>query len=113
METVWVPHDCTDGFLAAYWRRPERYLDPDLRACNSALAQINQTLVERGIARLAHDLATGTWHERHADDLTHDVMDWGYRLIVCDSACRPEDSGSVHSMYCGRERAIASCWVFL
>ena len=22
-----VPNDCIDGFLAAYWRRPERYLD--------------------------------------------------------------------------------------
>src|SRR5262245_7208045 len=23
-----IPHDCVDGFLAAYWRRPEAYLDP-------------------------------------------------------------------------------------
>jgi len=86
VETVWVHHDCTDGFLAADWRRLERYLDPDVRACNSALAQIDPALVERGIVKLARDLETGIWHERHADDLTHDVMDWGDRLIVCDSA---------------------------
>ena len=23
-----IPHDCTDGFLSAYWRRPAAYLDP-------------------------------------------------------------------------------------
>ena len=23
-----VPHDCSDGFLGAYWRRPHAYLDP-------------------------------------------------------------------------------------
>ena len=23
-----VPHDCTDGFFGAFWRRPEAYLDP-------------------------------------------------------------------------------------
>ena len=27
VRAVLVPHDCTDGFLASYWRRPERYLD--------------------------------------------------------------------------------------
>ena len=28
MDRVAIPHDCADGFLAAYWRRPEAYLDP-------------------------------------------------------------------------------------
>ncbi|MEK6540892.1 MAG: class I SAM-dependent methyltransferase, partial [Pseudomonadota bacterium] len=26
-----IPHDCSDGFLYAYWRRPEAYLDPLIR----------------------------------------------------------------------------------
>src|SRR6185369_1833475 len=28
---VLVPHDCTDGFLYAYWRRPSAYLDARIR----------------------------------------------------------------------------------
>ena len=28
IEPVPVPHDCRDGFLHAYWRRPRAYLDP-------------------------------------------------------------------------------------
>jgi SAM-dependent methyltransferase len=27
-----IPQDCTDGFMAAYWRRPRAYLDPEVRA---------------------------------------------------------------------------------
>ncbi len=30
--TVPVPHDCVDGFLYAYWRRPAAYLDSRIRA---------------------------------------------------------------------------------
>ena len=85
VETIWVPHDCSDGFLAAYWRRPERYLEPDVRACISALAQTDPVLVERGIARLRKDLESGAWQRRHADERELDVMDWGYRLVICDS----------------------------
>src|SRR3954447_4376468 len=32
VEPVPVPADCTDGFTAAYWRRPEAYLDETVRA---------------------------------------------------------------------------------
>jgi hypothetical protein len=30
VDTVPVPHDCADGFGAAYWRRPQAYLDPQV-----------------------------------------------------------------------------------
>ena len=33
-----IPHDCRDGFLMAYWRRPEAYLDPAVRANISVFA---------------------------------------------------------------------------
>jgi hypothetical protein len=35
-----VPHDCSDGFLGAYWRRPEAYLSDGVRAaitCRSSI----------------------------------------------------------------------------
>src|SRR5262249_37390455 len=35
VETVPIPHDCVDGFLGAYWRRPEAYLDPAVRGAMS------------------------------------------------------------------------------
>ena len=38
-----VPHDCTDGFFGAYWRRPEAYLDMGVRASISGLARLDDT----------------------------------------------------------------------
>jgi hypothetical protein len=33
-----VPYDCVDGFYGAYWRRPEAFLDPAVRAGISVFA---------------------------------------------------------------------------
>ncbi|HVN84868.1 MAG TPA: class I SAM-dependent methyltransferase [Candidatus Binatia bacterium] len=82
IETVPVPHDCVDGFCCAYWRRPEAYLDPEVRACISCFAQLDPSDVLPGIARLRADLDSGRWHQRQADLLTQDEFDGGYRLIV-------------------------------
>jgi SAM-dependent methyltransferase len=79
-----VAADCTDGFLGAYWRRPHRYLDPRARAAISALANLDQHLVERAMRRLEIDLATGHWRERHHDLLDTDTPDLGYRLVTAD-----------------------------
>lgn len=77
-----VPHDCTDGFYAAYWRRPHAYLDPTVRAAISGLALLDQRLVHRAVRRLAADLADGTWSRHYPDlaDLTE--LDAGYRVVV-------------------------------
>lgn len=83
-EPVPVPHDCTDGFAAAYWRRPHAYLDPRVRAGISLLTQPGETALAPGLARLADDLAAGRWHTRHAELLTRDTFDVGYRLLVAD-----------------------------
>jgi hypothetical protein len=84
VEPVLVPDDCTDGFLAAYWRRPEAYLDPVVRAGISLLAQTGDDVLRPGLDRLAADLASGPWYERHADLLNLAQFDAGYRLLVAD-----------------------------
>jgi SAM-dependent methyltransferase len=77
-----VPWDFTDGVFPAYWRRPEAYLDPAVRRSCSALAQADPGVVDRGVRRLAEDLRSGHWHERHRDLLELDHFDAGFRLIV-------------------------------
>ncbi len=84
IETVPVPHDCTDGFAAAYWRRPEAYLDPVVRAGMSVLAQLGDEALRPGLARLAADLESGRWHRRHEDLLGRDSLDVGYRLLIVE-----------------------------
>lgn len=75
-----VPHDCTDGFLGAYWRRPEAYLDPAVRGAISTFTKLRD--VEPALARLHHDLSDGTWLRRHADLVDRLELDLGYRLVV-------------------------------
>jgi hypothetical protein len=76
-----VPHDCVDGFFAAFWRRPEAYLDPRVRAGMSNLSQLGAP-VDRAIAALRADLESGAWHERNRDLLEVEELDLGYRLLA-------------------------------
>lgn len=75
-----IPHDCSDGFMAAYWRRPEAYLDPAIRQAISSLARDDAGVV--GLAQLAVDLKSGAWRRHHGHLLAHDELDFGYRLVV-------------------------------
>ena len=77
---VLVPHDCSDGFLYAYWRRPEAYLDHRIRSGSSSFWAIGNA--EAGLQRLRRDLDTGEWSRRYARLLTLDAYDAGYRLVV-------------------------------
>jgi SAM-dependent methyltransferase len=75
-----IPHDCVDGFLGAYWRRPHAYLDPAVRGAISTFSKIGD--VEPGLARLRNDLENGAWTRRHGPLLTRPEVDLGYRLVV-------------------------------
>ena len=77
-----VPHDCSDGFLYAYWRRPAAYLDARIRSGCSSFWAIRD--VEAGLQKLKRDLATGEWPRRHAALAGLDAYDAGYRLVVAD-----------------------------
>lgn len=79
-----VPHDCTDGFYGAYWRRPEAYLDPRIRAGTSVFTQVSSGAVDRAVAALGADLETGRWHERHRELLTMDELHLGYYVITAE-----------------------------
>jgi SAM-dependent methyltransferase len=77
-----IPHDCRDGFLHAWWRRPEAYLDPAVRAGISLFARSTPEQLAPGLAALEADLRSGAWHERHADLLAREACDLGYVLLV-------------------------------
>ena len=88
-----IPADCTDGFVGAYWRRPEAYLDPGVRGAMSTFTKLRD--VEPGLARLRADLADGTWLRRHADLLDRSEIDLGYRIVIAPPRhCEP---GRVHA----------------
>jgi SAM-dependent methyltransferase len=81
MDRVAIPHDCADGFLAAYWRRPEAYLDPRVRAGISGFALLDQGVVARGVARLRRDLESGIWEDRFGHLRQLEELDVCYRIL--------------------------------
>lgn len=82
IQPVPVPHDCCDGFLYAYWRRPDAYLDPGIRSGSSSFWSIGSAAA--GIERLKSDLDTGAWGERYGDLMFLEAYDVGYRLVVSE-----------------------------
>src|SRR3546814_13322 len=80
ISAVPIPHDCTDGFLYAYWRRPAAYLDPRIRAAMSSFWMLDN--VSEGLQKLASDLDKSVWAQRYSELLDLDECDVGYRLVT-------------------------------
>ena len=77
-----IPHDCTDGFYGAYWRRPAAYLDPEVRDGISVFSRLSTDEVESGLESLRADLSSGAWNERHRDLLERPELHLGYYVVV-------------------------------
>jgi SAM-dependent methyltransferase len=84
IEPVAIPHDCRDGFLHAYWRRPRAYLDPRVRAGISVFRLLEPDEVADAVARLEADLDSGEWERRNGSLLELEELDLGYRIVVTE-----------------------------
>lgn len=91
-----LPHDCQDGFYAAFWRRPAAYLDPAVRGGISVFSAVRREQVEHAVRTLERDLRSGRWEDRHAEVLGLDRLHLGYYVVKAQPARR-------------RSRAMRSC----
>jgi SAM-dependent methyltransferase len=82
IELVLIPWDCADGFFEAYWRRPEAYLDDQVRRGISVWASVGPAAEQRAVRSLRNDLASGRWAERNRDLVALDAAELGLRLLV-------------------------------
>ena len=73
--------------LAAYWARPEAYLDPRVHAGISTFAPgVGPERLAPRLERLRADLASGAWAAQNAELAELDELDAGYRLLVAERA---------------------------
>jgi SAM-dependent methyltransferase len=77
-----IPRDCHDGFLRAYWARPEAYLDEQVRRNISQFNLVDPGAIERGIDRLQRDLDSGDWDARNGRLRALDSLDLGSVLLT-------------------------------
>ncbi len=81
-EPVHIPWDCADGFFEAYWRRPEAYLDENVRSGISVWSRVGPDAEQRAVHSLGDDLASGRWAERNRDLVDLDTAELGLRLLI-------------------------------
>ena len=67
IESVPVPFDCIDGFTEAFYGRPERFLDPEVRRAQSAWTFVSKEATERSLTQLHDDLESGKWDEKYGN----------------------------------------------
>ena len=60
-----MPIDCVDGITEAFYARPERFLEPEVRRAQSGWGFVDQEAIDRMLERLGADLASGEWDRRH------------------------------------------------
>jgi SAM-dependent methyltransferase len=77
-----IPIDCVDGFTEAYYARPEAFLDPQVRAAQSAWGFITPEATHRAVESLRSDLTSGRWQQRYGHLLTQPQFVGSLRLLV-------------------------------
>ena len=82
IEPVLIPRDCADGFYEAYWRRPEAYLDENVRRGISVWARVGPDAEARAVRSLRGDLASGRWAVRNRGLAGLDAAELGLRLLI-------------------------------
>jgi SAM-dependent methyltransferase len=82
VEEVPVPIDCTDGFTEAFYARPERFLDPEVRRNQSAWGFVEPDATARAVDRLTADLDSGAWDRAHGALRRQPEFVGALRLVV-------------------------------
>ncbi len=77
-----IPHDCCDGFVHAFWRRPRALLDERVRATMAMFDRLGEAAVDEGLARLRADLDSGAWRAHNRELGRLEALDLGHRLVV-------------------------------
>jgi len=79
---IMVPRDCADGFQAAFYARPEAFLDPRVRRSQSAWSFLAPGVEDRVVKTLSDDLASGRWDGRYGHLRALPAIQCQLRLIV-------------------------------
>ena len=82
IQVVPIPIDCEDGFVEAYYARPEAFLDPAVRRAQSAWSFLPEEDQARIVSRLGNDLKSGDWDRKWGEMRTKPYFEGSLRLIV-------------------------------
>jgi SAM-dependent methyltransferase len=82
VRVVPVPADCLDGFTEAFYARPEKFLEDEVRASQSVWGFVDSEVEARFLRQLRADLSSGAWDERYGALRSLPVYEGALRLVV-------------------------------
>jgi SAM-dependent methyltransferase len=82
VKVVPVPVDCIDGFTEAFYARPERFLEAQVRRSQSAWGFVKEGVQERFVKQLSRDLESGAWDQRYGHWRRKPFFEGALRLIT-------------------------------
>ena len=82
VEVLPVPHDWRRRLLPRLVASTRGLPGFPGRAGISGIARLPSAVVDRGMAQLEADLASGAWDDAHQDLITTQEIDAGYRIVV-------------------------------
>lgn len=85
VERIPTPGDCTDGFIEAFWRRPEGLLDPAVRGAQSLWPLVGPDVERAIVGRLAGALDSGEWDAEHGELRERETFEGSLRLVISEA----------------------------
>ncbi|HVV74899.1 MAG TPA: class I SAM-dependent methyltransferase [Mycobacteriales bacterium] len=80
--TVPIPFDCEDGFLEAFYGRPELILEEPVRRAQSGWRFLPAGSEQRAVDELRADLESGEWDRKYGELRTQPEYVGSLRLLV-------------------------------
>ena len=80
--TVPIPIDCTDGFMEAFYARPERLLDPAVRRSQSSWTFISEKQQTDSIDMLREEIESGAWDGQFGSLRVQPFFEGSLKLIT-------------------------------
>ncbi|GAA4805971.1 methyltransferase domain-containing protein [Olivibacter ginsenosidimutans] len=82
VKTIPIPLDCTDGFIEAFYGRPEAFLNPSVRKAQSAWGFLSSGVEEQLVTRLQQALDSGEWDRKYGYLRNQPEFTGSLRLVI-------------------------------
>src|SRR3984957_7356087 len=92
-EVARLPLHCTDGFVTAFYGRPEALLQAEVRRAQSAWNFLPDGAEAQIVAELGAAIESGRWDAAYGALRTTAYYDGGYRLVVSERPPGPTAAG--------------------
>jgi hypothetical protein len=88
-EVAELPLHCTDGFVTAFYGRPEALLQAEVRRAQSAWNFLDDGVEGQIVAALGAAIESGRWDAAYGALRRRAFYDGGYRLVVSERGKGP------------------------